>query len=388
MDSKEQHMAIKKKPKICLLSTDWNNNEYRKKHNAPGGVSQYRLVHLMRALKDHYDFDYFASDFAKPEDDKRDDAQFLRDRFEKYDLVISKIIDAQYVASAVRFITQYVDVPLVVDIDDNIWEIKPDQPAYEQYSKGSTALGVASTYVSMADAVFSSTEPLAEYVSTRMKEVYKEEKPVYVLPNYIDPADYPFEKAPSRKDKIIIGWQGSVTHHEDLKLVMPAINKLLIEFPQLHLELLGGVPKEMAGDLFSGIDDKVIHKIMSIGGVPAFDKFPKLLSEQDWDIGIAPITDDLFNRAKSHIKWLEYAMFSIPCVASDVHPYKVIEDGKTGYLSKPDEWYNKLKLLITNEELRKEIGENAHKEVMEKWTIDNSVEKYKEVIDKLIESRE
>lgn len=390
-------MALKKllqKPRICLIGTDWGNNEYRKIHNKPGAISQYRLIYPMRMLSEYYDFDYWGSDFSKKEDETEDDAEFLRKRFGQYDLVISKVTDSAYAASSIRFMTEHLNIPLVVDIDDNIWELKEDQPAYKQYAKGSTALGVASTFVSMADAVFASTAPLANYIIDRINIVYKEKKDVYALPNCIDPTDYQYPKAVLSKKKIVIGWQGSTTHHEDLKLAMPAIGRLLVEYPNLYLQLLGGVPQATVKDLFKSIDESVLDKISSTGGCEAFDKFPKLLSEQAWDIAIAPVTDEVFNHAKSHIKWMEYAMYEIPCVASDVYPYKMpvdgvatIEEGVTGLLAKPDEWYEKLKVLIDDKEKRIEIGKNAKVYVSDKWNIYNHKEKYKETIDKLLGSR-
>jgi glycosyltransferase involved in cell wall biosynthesis len=80
---------------------------------------------------------------------------------------------------------------------------------------------------------------------------------------------------------------------------------------------------------------------------------------QKWDIGIAPLINDEFNRGKSHIKWMEYAMCGIPCVASDVAPYKVIRNGIDGILTDDDHWYYNLRRLVRDRNLRAAIGYNA-----------------------------
>lgn len=43
-------------------------------------------------------------------------------------------------------------------------------------------------------------------------------------------------------------------------------------------------------------------------------------------VGVAPLVDDRFNRSKSWIKPLEYGALGIPCVASDVAPYRALFD--------------------------------------------------------------
>lgn len=386
----ESKKPLTNKPRIAMVGTDWSTNNYRRINNAPGGISQYRLINPMRALEKYYDITYWGSDFSKGAKGKTDE-EFYAEFFSKYDLIISKITDNPGAASSFAFCAQHFGVPLIVDIDDNIWEVKEDQPGHVAYHKGSQKLAIASTFVSFADTVFCSTEPLAQYVRTRMREVQKIEKDTVVLPNCIDPRDFMFTPVSRNPTKIVIGWQGSTTHHEDLKVAMPAIGKLLKEYPNLYLELLGGVENEKIPDLFSELDESVLNRVSTIGGVPAYDTFPYHLSQQKWDIGIAPLTDDLFNHAKSHIKWMEYAMFSIPCVASYVYPYykpiqgtDTIVDNKTGFTATPNEWYEKLKTLIDSPELRRTIGNQAKEYVTENWTQDKHAYKWKEAIDRIL----
>ena len=86
------------------------------------------------------------------------------------------------------------------------------------------------------------------------------------------------------------------------------------------------------------------------------------------DINIATLADTRFNRCKSAIKWYEASALKIPTLASNAGPYAdEIVDGETGLLfSTPQEFVEKLELLVKDPDLRKRIGQNAYD-----WTREN-----------------
>jgi glycosyltransferase involved in cell wall biosynthesis len=90
----------------------------------------------------------------------------------------------------------------------------------------------------------------------------------------------------------------------------------------------------------------------------------------DFDIGLAPLEPSLFVRCKSHIKALEYAALGIPCIASDVEPYRqFVIHGVTGYLCKrAHDWVYYLRDLISDDAMRLEMGAQARKWASQ-WTI-------------------
>src|SRR5206468_6416903 len=61
---------------------------------------------------------------------------------------------------------------------------------------------------------------------------------------------------------------------------------------------------------------------------------------------------------KSGLKALQYMAVGLPVVATAIGVnYRIIEDGKTGFLVKTEEeWIEKLNLLMDHSELRKNIG--------------------------------
>lgn len=98
--------------------------------------------------------------------------------------------------------------------------------------------------------------------------------------------------------------------------------------------------------------------------------FKKLLAEEKYDIGIAPIDNGGFSQYKYFNKFFEYSKAGIAGIYSNCPPYTfIIKDGYNGVLcgDKPNDWLQALGKLICNEELRKVIVCNAQKQLREEF---------------------
>jgi len=201
-----------------------------------------------------------------------------------------------------------------------------------------------------ADWVTVSTEPLRNAVLPLNGNVR-------VLPNYIIPSEWKFKR--KKHSKIRIGWVWSPTHIPDMHIVEGALKKIQAKYgDKIEIVIFG-----------STIDIWKDIKTTNIAGV-TYDKYPKVFTEAGIDISIAPLDDNEFNKAKSNIKWLESTLAGAAFIGSNVYPYECsVKDRKTGYLAKNEsQWVKYLSWLIENEERRKEMVENAKKEVIEKYT--------------------
>lgn len=371
--------------KIAFIENTWNNT----KDKQYSGVGYYRLIQPARYIT-KYQIDVIGQEIKDWEGSL---AQVFEKLFTEYDAVVTKAVDNPQAASALCFMAQHFKKPLIVDMDDNYFEVRPDQPGYRWYYPGSQKKGILSAYLSLATHLIVSTQPLSDYYHNWFKK--KNGKTVYpeVLPNCYDPEEFKYShRKNADKNKIVIGWQGSTTHLGDLKIVMPALRELMIKYKNLYLEFMGGIEIGMIKELFEGFNDEMLGRIKVIGGTPSWKKYPRALSRRKWDIGICPLLDDEFNRNKSHIKWMEYAAYKIPAVASKVYPYykdiqgtKTISDGRTGYLaSNHKEWVRKLSVLIESEELRDEIGQKAYEFINKEWDIKDHIYKWEKVFDKIL----
>ena len=260
--------------------------------------------------------------------------------------------------------------PVVVEADDNVLSCPTYNPASKFYNPDSQLRKVAVAQMREADAVIVSTPYL--------KEVYSEfNDNIYVLPNSIDFEAWNRAPRKRNKGKITIGWVGGATHNDDLLIVAPAVEYLTSKYPQVEFIFGHGMHPNFRGKK----NVRWIEKFARI------DKYPQLVAGMGMDIGMAPLVDNAFNRAKSNLRWLEYSALGVPTVASNVGHFKeTITDGVDGLLcDTPDDFINRLEELINNTAKRKELGRNAYNKVLSDFNINNTSVKYGEVFGEIID---
>jgi glycosyltransferase involved in cell wall biosynthesis len=376
------------KPKILFNFADWNHTPERKKQNTYGGVGYYRIIKVAEQLKDKYDVRVVGKEILHFGDTLE---QQWDNVFKEYDVFWTTYFSDDKVGAAIFYHAQKHGKKVIIDLDDNYLDIPESNLIYDRFKEKKHERAFLSTILSFADAITVSTEPLKERIHTHIKHVHGIDKPIFVLPNMNDIKDWDFEPIVNNIDKVVIGYTGSNSHQDDLKMCLPAIAKLMKKYPNLYLEMIGSVPKDRVKETFgyAGFDDAGLERIKLLPATATFKEYPQYLSEQKWDIGICPLVDTAFTRSKSHIKWLEYSVFKLPTVASRVYPYfmqlkgrKTIVDGKTGLLARNNEWEAKLEKLITNPTLRKELGENAYNQVKDTWQYDKQL--FLDTVDKML----
>lgn len=218
---------------------------------------------------------------------------------------------------------------------------------------------------------------------------------VYVLPNYLDLGWWgESEKRPERIDKTIrIGWAGGRTHDEDLRMVTPVLKRLLEKFDFLRFVYCGygGMSSERlltevgwGKDVFEEIPRG--RREFYIGVSPEY--WPAKLRTLDFDIGIAPLINDHFNRCKSNIKFIEYSREKIPAVYSKVVYGDTVNPGVNGFLAATEnEWEHYLEKLILNENIRKDFSQRAFDEVEQKWLLKDHWQEWESVYKEVINGR-
>ena len=335
--------------KVLMIATDWNDG---KRDGKLGGVSHYRLQLPKQHLEQHgYEVDVYGKEFSDKvleggASTPTEIMQAYQSFVAHYDIVISKVVDNKIAAMALRRACHEAGVPLVVDIDDNFMEIRPDQPAYTKgYHPGGEKRAIAAAFVSVADALFCSTQPLADYLRKMLHEQWKVDIPIFVLPNSFDITEW----KPHTKIDNVIGWAGSITHDADIAIALPALMNAIKDRPEYRIEFVGGFHREGFEDRFTGLPKWFTDKIDFVHGTRGYDGYPELMSERTWKLGIAPLVSDEFNAARSQIKWCEYALAGIPCVASDWHPYEQIKHGVTGFLTKDNNWITTIETALESD---------------------------------------
>lgn len=252
--------------------------------------------------------------------------------------------------------------PIVFEIDDLLTNLPRSNPLWGYCQKITPDLFDC---VRHADFVTTSTEPL-------LAELNREEPTVrekaFVRRNVVDTSIWGGEyreRRPLPGEPIVVGWFGSATHEEDLAIIKPAIQYLSRKYAgKVVFHFWGYLPEDL----------KQIPGVRLVRGPQAnVVKHAQGVREARIDIAVAPLTDHVFNAAKSDLKWLEYSICGIPGIYSDVAPYREeIRDGIDGLIvaNTTQEWTSAIEAMILDEEFRLGIAQRCFERVRGEFCVD------------------
>jgi len=212
-----------------------------------------------------------------------------------------------------------------------------------------------------ADAVTVSTDYLAKIIRRCAPGV-----PVYILPNCVKWSEWQDNESLgfAPEDHVVIGLTGSRTHHFDwmvLKDVMPTIIK---EFANVTFLMAGFLP-----EYFVELEAK--EERVKYIGVVAYEEYPTVVRQTD--ITLCPVDPhDEFNMGKSGLKAIEGLAAgrklpngrtggSVP-ITSELYYYQRVTGTNKRGLSishTPEAWYDAIKTLITDNELRMKLAQRG-----------------------------
>lgn len=255
---------------------------------------------------------------------------------------------------------------LILEVDDAMMHAPETNPQYAFFQSMQHEF---EEYFRHADLITVSTPYL--------KELYSHYNPnVVVLPNCIDTTIWPCEPPAQSTTEglpIKILFSGTPSHVEDFRVLSTAIKRILEEFPQaVELIIWGNMIPEFAGHPSVRLIEQYVDNYAS---------YAATLATLKADIGIIPLQDTVFNRAKSAIKWLEYSACGIAGIFSNVGEYgDVMRHGKTGLMVENNDadWYAAIKELIVNRQLRSSIAREAYNDVMSGYTVAHNAHKWLE----------
>jgi hypothetical protein len=231
-------------------------------------------------------------------------------------------------------------VGIVWDNDDDVLALPRWNPYYQRFgARGRREITVGITaMVRLADVV---TTPSA-VLASQYRELGAPD--VRVLENFL-----PARSLRIRRRKhhgIVIATLANLEHHVDYERlrIKEVLSALLDEHPQLSVLNVGlglGLPS-----------DRCKH----VKDAP-FEDLPDVLAQAD--IGIAPLVDIPWNRARSNVKLKEYAAARLAWLASPVGPYVDMSEDQGGQLVPDSGWHAALNRLITNSRLRRKLAKRA-----------------------------
>jgi hypothetical protein len=228
-----------------------------------------------------------------------------------------------------------------------VWDNDDDMTGSPVKSKGAMRAqqeqARAASMIEVADVVTTTSAYLAEqYRGWGASEVQ-------VVENYIPP-EYTADRRAGHPhgDVVTIGWIGAGEHYYDLEQLglRATLQRLLAAHPDVRLATVGvrlGLPA-----------DRWRHTALA--------EYTELATHAaSYDVGIAPLVDIPFNRARSNVKLKEYAVMGVPWLASPIGPYAGLGERQGGRLVADDRWYEELERLVVEPRARRKLAKRALK---------------------------
>jgi hypothetical protein len=152
----------------------------------------------------------------------------------------------------------------------------------------------------------------------------------------------------SAHDGIVVGWVAGAEHAADLPRLKleDTLSRLLEAHADVRV-LTVGVKLPLHSDRYEYIPRVPFARL--------FELTARI------DIGIAPLADSAFNRARSDVKLKEYGAGGAAWLASDVGPYRELGEKQGGLLVEDGHWFESLDGLVRDRRARKRLSRRAMK---------------------------
>lgn len=202
------------------------------------------------------------------------------------------------------------------------------------------------------------------------KEVLPFNPNVEVIPTAIDQERYHLKTYPVQEERITLGWigdHGSIHYLEKMKPIFERIGR---KYPHVELKIVC--------DTFFDCDQmKVIKENWS--------SEREVADLQGFDIGLMPLVDDPWSWGKCGLKIIQYQGVGVPVVCTPVGINRdLVEDNVNGfYAMTPDEWEEKLSLLIENPMLREQMGREGRRRVLENYTYQSCAPRFFSILSRV-----
>jgi glycosyltransferase involved in cell wall biosynthesis len=322
----------------------------------------------------------------------------------------------------------------IMDIDD-YWSPGKHHPAYHIIKNHELDTKIANN-IKISQYVTTTTSVFAD-------EISKLNKNVFVLPNAIDPTENQFAPKPEPSDRIRIGWLGGSSHLKDLELLNGLVNRLKVDglldkvqFVLCGFDLRGThteidpttkeqrtraiQPKESVWYLYEKIFTDNYNSVSSeykdfllkfeqkeypnVANEPYRRVWTKHISSYAsnynlFDISLAPLEENIFNKVKSQLKVIESGFHKKAIIAQNFGPYKIDLKNAIQYGGEFDTsgngilidsvknhkaWFTAIKKLITNPEMIKTLQENLYETVKNTYSLDKVTEDRKNLYRSLV----
>ena len=242
---------------------------------------------------------------------------------------------------------------IIFDFDDSIW-VKIASVANPKVAGLKCSWKVANI-CKYSKTVSVGNDFLAEYARKYCNDVR-------IIPTVVNTDSYHNKLKNQEENNFTIGWTGTYTNLYNLQLIKNVIFELQKKYSFNFLIIANR--------------DPMLEKVKY-----TYKKWELATEIEDllqMHIGIMPLINSEVELGKCAFKAIQYMSLGIPPVVSPVGANKkVVIDGENGYWANDEkEWYENLEKLITNHQLRTELGTKARNRIIANYSVEANKEKF------------
>lgn len=237
---------------------------------------------------------------------------------------------------------------IVYDFDDAIYFYPPDSTASQDHRAeyDEAFLPRMEWMLAKCDLALVSGDELARFAVERAHHVQ-------ILPSVLEDA---VAALPGHHEPPVIGWVGAPENQRYLREIESALGRVQREHPAVEVWIVSSRLMEPPPNFRYKFWPWSLETEANV--IPRFT------------VGIAPLVDDPWCRAKMNFKALVYMSRGVPAVVTPVgFPLDEFEDGRSVLVARSaEDWYRHLKELIVNPARRDEIALAGYEVVRQRFT--------------------
>ncbi len=237
---------------------------------------------------------------------------------------------------------------LVLDVDDGVFLLHPEK--FDELAR-------------MSDAAIAGNRWLADYLLDRCRNVVQ-------IPTCVRLQDYP-QRAPDaqRLEKPCVGWIGNAPNVALLSVAAEALRRVARDF-DFRLIVVAPSPERLKEVDLSGVEVDFRR----------WTPETEVSHILDMDLGLMPLPmDEEWMKYKCGLKLIQYLAVGIPGIASPVGVNEEILAGnRVGRSAANDsEWEASLRELLSNPDLRNQLGSAGRRLVEEHYSIEGNYDRFR-----------
>jgi glycosyltransferase involved in cell wall biosynthesis len=378
------------------------------------GVSYYRSTNPHIALETLYPNEFHVDVDYEP---NLNDENFLK----QYDIIhYHRTIGPYEQMASLNQKLRSLGIISIMDLDD-YWAPGSHHPAYLLIKNSGMDKKLVEN-LKMAEYITTTTDIFAE-------EISKLNKNVFVLPNAIDPTEKQFVPNLEPSNKLRIGWLGGSSHLKDLEILQGVVGKLKSDglLDKIQFVLCGFDTRGTHTDIDPATKQQKVRNITPMESVwfryekiftddyksisPEYKEFLLKFKQEEFigveneayrrvwtkpistyatnynlfDVSLAPIEENLFNKVKSQLKVIEAGFHHKAIIAQNYGPYQIDLTNAIKYGGGFDldtnailidksknhkDWYEAIKKLVKNPELVKTLQDNLHESIKDTYSME------------------